>query len=245
MKFINTYNSPNYNRRKKFSNIRYIIIHYTAMNNEKEAINYLINKNTKVSSHFLINKLGSVYKLVDLKNRAWHAGLASWKNIKDINSHSLGIELDNTGNQKFQLKQIQSLILLLSYLTTKYKINKNCILGHSDISPYRKIDPGKKFPWNILASKKFTILPKIPNINISLKIENYLNKQNFKSKKQKVLFMLKKIGYDIKPSLNNTQKYKNLIKAYQMHYKNNIISGIVDKETYEVIKDHYNQLLTI
>ena len=97
MKFINKYKSPNFDKRKKGSKIKYIIIHYTAMRTDIEALNFLCNKKNKVSSHFLINKSGKIYKLVNLQNRAWHAGESYWKGERDINSNSIGIEIDNSG----------------------------------------------------------------------------------------------------------------------------------------------------
>ena len=98
MKFINKYKSVNFNLRKKGHKIKYIILHYTAIKTDYEAIQHLIDKKNKVSSHFLINKKGKIFSLVDIKKRAWHAGQAFWKGDRDINSNSIGIELDNTGH---------------------------------------------------------------------------------------------------------------------------------------------------
>ena len=92
MKFITTYKSPNYNLRKKNSNIKFIIIHYTAMYSLKETLKHLCDSKSKVSSHYLISKKGRIYALVDNNKRAWHAGHSFWKGIKDINSTSIGIE---------------------------------------------------------------------------------------------------------------------------------------------------------
>ena len=164
MKFITTFKSPNFSLRANNSEIKLIIIHYTAIKSSKAAINHLCNKKTKVSSHFFINKSGTIYYLVDLKYRAWHAGESCWKNIKDINSKSIGIEIDNSGHhlkfEEYTLKQISSLTKLLIYLKNRYKIKPENILGHSDISPYRKIDPGEKFPWKKLEKNKLSFVPK-------------------------------------------------------------------------------------
>ena len=114
MKLINKYKSPNYSFRKKPFLIKYVIIHYTAINSYNGAIQYLCNKSNKVSSHFLINKLGDIYYLVNIKYRAWHAGISYWKKEGDINSNSIGIELDNSGHhlnfEKYTSKQISSII---------------------------------------------------------------------------------------------------------------------------------------
>ena len=103
MKFINKYQSKNYDLRDNKSDIKYIILHYTAMKSDIEAINHLCDKNNKVSAHFVVSKSGTIYNLVDMNFRAWHAGLSSWKKEKDINSYSIGIELDNSGHHlKFE-----------------------------------------------------------------------------------------------------------------------------------------------
>ena len=159
MKYITKYKSPNYNSRNN-SQIKLIIIHYTALKNTEEAISYLCKKKNKVSSHYLISQNGITYNLVNEKFRAWHAGEAFWQGFTDINSISIGIELDYNpygNNNKFSSKMISELKNLIIKIQKKYKISKNNILGHSDIAPFRKIDPGKYFPWKVLSSSK--ILP--------------------------------------------------------------------------------------
>ena len=120
------------------------------MQSERACIKRLISKKSKVSTHYLINKKGDVKSMVDEKNIAWHAGKSKWKNCINLNNRSIGIELVNKGHQfgyeKFSKQQILKLILLCKYLIKKYKIKKTNILGHSDIAPLRKKDPGEKFP---------------------------------------------------------------------------------------------------
>ena len=98
MKFINKYQSPHFNKRQKNCKIKYIILHYTAMKSSNEVINHFSEKDSKVSSHFLISKKGNIFNLVSLHLRAWHAGHSYWKGENDINSHSIGIEIDNSGH---------------------------------------------------------------------------------------------------------------------------------------------------
>ena len=176
MKFIDIYKSPNYDLRKKGSLISFAIIHYTAMQTAIGAIDHLCNKKNQVSSHFLIDKKGNIFSLVDEKFRAWHAGISKWKNISDINSNSIGIELDNSGHhlrfENYSKKQIESLAKLLEYIKIKYDIKSDCILGHSDVSPYRKIDPGEKFPWKRLYSLKILNSPLKISKNDFFKIES-------------------------------------------------------------------------
>ena len=250
MKFINKHKSPNFNKRTRRSQIQYIILHYTAMHNYGEAIKHLCAKKNRVSAHFLISKSGYIYNLVDIKERAWHAGESYWKGLRDLNSKSVGIEIDNSGHhnnfENYNNKQIKSLLKLLKFIIKSYDIKKNNILGHSDIAPYRKIDPGEKFPWKILMNKKLCFLPKKISSNFSKIIENKLkNKLGAnKSKTQKSLYMLKKIGYEVNLKKINKIKYTKLIKCYQMHFRQNLVSGKIDDDTYEIIKSHFNQILT-
>ena len=248
MIFINKYKSPNFNNRKRGSSIEYIIIHYTALENCNSAISYLTEKKNKVSSHFLISKSGKIYNLVNESKRAWHAGQSSWKNITDINSHSIGIELDYLGltknNNDYPTIQIKSLIKLLKIIIKKYEIDKKNILGHSDIAPYRKIDPGAKFPWCKIYKENLSFFPKkFKKIEID-KLEKSLKNSLLKTKKLRAIFILGKIGYDIILASQNKNKYQLLIKAYQSRFRQKLVSGRLDKETYNRILCHYNQLLT-
>ena len=155
--------SPNFSLRKRAKNrIKFIIIHYTGMKKESDAIKRLQDPNFKVSSHYLIKQNGDILTLVPDLYVAWHAGLSNWKNYKNLNKDSIGVEITNPGHQyaykNFSKKQILSLKKLLKYLIKKFKIKKKYILAHSDISPDRKKDPAEKFPWNILAKKKIMYL---------------------------------------------------------------------------------------
>ena len=220
MKYINKYKSPNYNSRNK-SKIQLIIIHYTALKDIAEAISYLCKKEKKVSAHFLISQNGKVYSLVEDKFRAWHAGKSFWQGITDINSISLGIELDynpSGKNNKYSYKMILSLKKLILRLQKNYKINKNSILAHSDIAPFRKKDPGDKFPWKSLSSSE--IVPSIKKLKKSeIKIiEKWFCNYNYKSKKQRIILALSLIGYDTREVYNNNKLYKKLIESYKIRY---------------------------
>ena len=128
------------------------------MQSERASIKRLTSKKSQVSTHYLIGKTGVITRMVDEKNTAWHAGKSKWKNLINLNESSIGIELSNKGHQfgyeNFSKKQIINLILLCKKLVKKYKIKKTNILGHSDIAPLRKKDPGEKFPWHFLFKKK-------------------------------------------------------------------------------------------
>ena len=121
------------------------------MQSEIESIKRLKNPKYKVSCHYLINRKGEVIQMVDDRNTAWHAGKSRWKKFTNLNESSIGIELVNKGHrfgyQNFTNIQIKNLILLCKKLKKKYRIKKENFLGHSDVAPLRKIDPGEKFPW--------------------------------------------------------------------------------------------------
>ena len=227
---IRKFYSPNFNKTKrKASNIKYIIVHYTGMRKESDALKRLTKIQSEVSSHYFIKNNGKLLLLVPELYIAWHAGKSSWKNKKFLNKSSIGIEISNPGHRygykKFNKKQIQILINLLKKLINKFKISPKNILGHSDIAPERKKDPGEKFPWKKLAKKKVSIWHKI-NPKILLKLRNQKC-----SKKDCISFVynLKKIGYS-----KCTQKY--LAKAFQMRFRPELINGKIDKECLEISK---------
>ena len=138
--------SPNFDKRPKGTKINSIVIHYTGMKTFKQAYKRLCDKKSKVSSHYLIGRDGRIMNLVDEKNRAWHAGISHWKGIDNLNDISIGIELENPGHKfgyiPYSKKQMESLIFLCKKINKKYQIHPEWVLGHSDITPKRKKDPG-------------------------------------------------------------------------------------------------------
>ena len=225
--------SPNFNstkRRKK--EIKFIIFHYTGMKKESSAISRLINIQSEVSSHYLIKRSGEIITLVPDLYIAWHAGKSSWKKYKSLNKNSIGIEITNPGHEfnykKFSKKQISSLIKLSKFLIKKYKISCNNILGHSDIAPYRKKDPGEKFPWKYLSKNKIGLWH-------TLKKKELIKNRNFKiSKIERKLFYnnLFKIGYPkkIPKNINKDRYLKSLSKAFQRRFRPELIGGKTDRE---------------
>lgn len=237
LKLIKNY-SPNFNTPKRSKNqIKFIIIHYTGMKEESSAIKKLCDISSKVSSHYFIKKNGEILSLVPDLYEAWHAGKSSWKSFKSMNKYSIGIEIQNPGHnynyENFSTNQIKSLKNLLKNLVKIYKINKKNILGHSDIAPDRKQDPGEKFPWKKLAK-------------IKLAHWHWINEKQLKklrliklSKKQEIIFFdrLYKFGY--KKLKNHTFNYnkKILIKTFQRRFRQQLINGIADKECFLIIKN--------
>ena len=225
--------SPSFNFNKRnIKKIKFIILHYTGMKKESDAINRLTKIQSEVSSHYLIKNNGEIVTLVPDLYIAWHAGKSSWKNYNSLNKNSIGIEISNPGHQygykKFSKKQISSLLKLSKYLIRKYKIDSKNILGHSDISPDRKKDPGEKFPWKHLAKNKIslwhTLSSKILKKNRMIKIDN-ISKKYF-------LNNLFKIGYSkkIPKNLIKEEYLSFIINAFQRRYRQELINTKIDKE---------------
>ena len=146
--------SPNFdNKKRKSKQIKFIIIHYTGMRNQKDAINKLTSINSKVSSHYFIKNNGEILNLIPDLYVAWHAGISSWKKFKSINKYSIGIEINNPGHENlykdFTKEQIMSVLKLCRFLIKKYKVDPKFILGHSDISPDRKKTLERNFHGSI------------------------------------------------------------------------------------------------
>jgi len=232
--------SPNFNPTKRNKKeIKFIIFHYTGMKKESEAIERLTSTKSKVSSHYLIKYNGEIVIMVPDLYEAWHAGVSSWKNFKSLNKHSIGIEISNPGHdydyKKFSIKQIQSLKKLCKFLIKKYKISQKNILGHSDIAPNRKKDPGEKFPWQYLA--KFGI-GKWHSILKKTLIKNRRKKINLTDRK--IFFInLSRIGYLTKnPAKLKKDKYLNLaVVAFQRRFRQELINGKIDQECLIISKN--------
>ena len=231
--------SPNFNLPKRLKhNIKFIIIHYTGMKKESAAIKRLQDPKSKVSSHYLIKRNGEIINLVPDLFEAWHAGASSWKHFKSLNKNSIGIEITNPGHQhgykKFSKKQIFSLQKLLNILVKKYKIEKKYILGHSDISPGRKKDPGEKFPWEMLAKNKLSFWH---NLN-QKKIKKFREK-NLTDRIDKNLFLknLNKIGYNNVKKFKSQKNIKYLTLAFQRRFRQNLVNGRIDKECLLISKN--------
>ncbi|MBB3993475.1 N-acetylmuramoyl-L-alanine amidase [Sulfitobacter undariae] len=124
-----------------------VVIHYTAMRDADSALQRLCDPDAEVSAHYLIGAQGDVIQMVDEVARAWHAGAGEWGGVDDINSRSIGIELDNRGNHPFSAPQVEALEVLLRGIMTRWDIRPDSVIGHSDMAPGRKTDPGPYFDW--------------------------------------------------------------------------------------------------
>ena len=204
------------------------------MQSERESIIKLCNPKSKVSCHYLIGQNGKILRLVKEKNIAWHAGKSNWKNYTNLNQNSLGIELVNKGHKwgysHYPKKQILNLINLCKLLIKKYNIKSTNILGHSDIAPLRKNDPGEKFPWELLAKKKIGFWH-----DFQAKKFAKLRKKKIVKKSDKIIFIknIKKIGYHI--SIRNKKSvFVKITKAFQRHFRSKLINGQLDVECLKI-----------
>ena len=206
---MKTRRSPNFDDRS-FSNIDILVVHYTGMETANAAINWMCNPESEVSAHYCICENGEVFQLVDEDKRAWHAGLAFWRGARNINARSIGIELANPGHehgyQAFPEPQIAALEVLCSQILARHVIPAQNIVGHSDIAPRRKLDPGELFPWQRLAVRGIGLWPKKISGNHKMPAVN-----------------LHRFGYEIKDK-------KASIRAFQRHFRPNCINGIWDAE---------------
>ena len=198
---IKMYHSPNFNERKH--PVRILVLHYTAIPTCEESLARLCdatNEAGRVSAHYLVDRDGGIYQLVDESNRAWHAGLGSWTGLEDINSRSIGIEIVNVGltgdgkREPFPDAQIDSVITLCRDIIQRYDILPRNVVGHSDIAPSRKQDPGEDFPW-----------VKLANAGIGIWADD------FAEPKKPVAEMLSAIGYD-------TSDVEKAVVAFQRHW---------------------------
>ena len=232
--------SPNFNPKKRTSKkIKFIIFHYTGMKSESGAINKLTKIQSEVSSHYLIKNNGNILTLVPDLYEAWHAGKSSWKSYTSLNHNSIGIEITNPGHEfgykKFSKKQISSLLKLSKILIKKFKIDCRNILGHSDIAPERKKDPGEKFPWEYLSKNKIGLWHTLNRQELikyrKLKISE-IDKKFF-------LNTLFKIGYSkkIPKDINKDRYSRDVTKAFQRRFRQELINGRIDRECLLISKN--------
>ena len=210
-----SHNFKSINFKQAVNNPIYIILHYTELPFDK-ALEVLCSSKYGVSAHYLIHENGTVHNLVCESKIAWHAGDSYWQGKSHLNNYSIGIELDNLGDRPFTVRQISSCIALCKYLIIKYNISPANVLGHSDIAPERKIDPGIFFNWSLLASYGIGLWPKREKI-LKTSVENSVI--NIQKK-------LKKIGYKI--TVNGVHDYQtnSVIRSFLSHFCPTSITSI-------------------
>ena len=206
----------NFNLRKP----NFIIIHHTAQDSLQQTVKTFTKAATQVSAHYVISDNGKVVQMLNDYLRAWHAGNGSWGRNTDINSASIGIELDNNGSEAFSESQISSLIALLTKLKKDYNVPAQNIIGHSDIAPTRKKDPSALFPWKILAEKGFGIWQDeiLETAPCDFSVEQ----------------ALRIIGYD-------TKNLPAAITAFKLHYIQSEVNTVLDEKTINTIYSIYKK----
>jgi N-acetylmuramoyl-L-alanine amidase len=206
---------PSPNRDERALPVSMVVLHYTGMESAAEALARLCDPQAKVSAHYLIDEDGTVTALVPEDKRAWHAGRSYWRGITDVNSASVGIEIVNPGHEfgyrPFPDEQVASLIPLIADIKDRHGIGRGNIVGHSDIAPSRKEDPGELFPWDALAKRRLAL----PSPTRDL-VDPYWTDAGF-------LLALERFGYDV------TDEQKAIL-AFQRRFRPDLIDGIVDGE---------------
>ena len=162
---ITLHPSPNFGERRLGATPDLIVLHFTAMTSVKAAIARLCDPEIEVSSHYLVSPSGNVIQLVDEAQRAWHAGAGSWGECREVNSRSIGIELANDGHSAFPADQMKILEKLLGAVMDRWNIPPERVIGHSDMAPGRKRDPGLRFDWQRLAHRGLSVWPR--NVDIA------------------------------------------------------------------------------
>ena len=205
--------SPNFDERKL--PVSMIVLHYTGRPDCEGAMARLCSPEAKVSAHYCVDEDGTIFRLVDESKRAWHAGKSRWRGVTDVNSASVGIEIVNPGHEfgyrNFTDAQMDSLIPLIAEIKDRHGIGRGDVVGHSDVAPARKEDPGELFPWEMLAKRRLAL----PSPTRDL-IDPFWTDAGF-------LLALERFGYDV------TDERKAVI-AFQRRFRPDLIDGIIDGE---------------
>jgi N-acetylmuramoyl-L-alanine amidase len=225
--------SPNSNDRKL--QISMLVLHYTGMENGQAALDRMRDPDAQVSAHYLIEEDGRVFRLVPEANRAWHAGVSEWNGITDVNSASIGIEIVNGGHDfglpDFPDVQINALIPLCKQILTAHNIVPQNIVGHSDIAPERKEDPGEKFSWTGLAAAGIGLWPGEANGDRRVLFE--------RGDRDRGITLIQRglagLGYGIALDGVMTDRTVAVIRAFQRRYRADKVDGIVDMETLDLV----------
>lgn len=217
--------SPNFDSRRPGVPVDILILHYTGMATAADALARLCDPAAKVSAHYTIDEDGTVYRHVAEDCRAWHAGVSYWGGERDINARSIGIELVNPGHdlgyRDFPEAQIAALIALGAAIRTRHPIPAHRVLGHSDVAPRRKIDPGERFPWPVLAEHGLGVFPPlVMAANISRAVHIGTVQRD-----------LGAMGYECPVTRVLDDQTRSAIAAFQRHFRPERVDGIPDGET--------------
>ena len=223
--------SPNFGERAAGSEIKIILLHYTGMSEAQKACDWLCNEESEVSSHYLIDESGSIVQMVDEAERAWHAGVSSWHDDEDINSTSIGIEIQNVGHSMgypdFPRSQMIAVAALCKDLAKRHSIIGRNLLAHSDVAPGRKIDPGEKFDWAYLHAQGVGHWVEPEPITGG----TFLQLGDAGDAVMALQAMLKLYGYGIEVNGSFDARTKIVVEAFQRHFRTALVDGVADQST--------------
>ncbi len=227
--------SPNHGERVDGVRPDMIILHYTGMPSEEGALAWLCSPESQVSSHYFVHEDGRVVQLVPEERRAWHAGKSFWAGETDINSRSIGIEIANAGHPEglppFPDKQIEAVIELCRDCGRRLDIRPERVLGHSDVAPVRKVDPGENFPWGRLhAAGVGHFVEPVP-----ISGGRFFQKGDSGQPIEALQSMLSLYGYDIDINGEYSDKTEGVIAAFQRHFRPALVDGVADMSTIETL----------
>ena len=223
--------SPNFGERVARASPSIIILHYTGMSDGIKACDWLCNAASEVSSHYLVDEQGGIVQMVDEKARAWHAGVSNWHGNTDINSASVGIEIQNPGHTlgypAFGLAQMESVAALCADIMKRHSIQPRNILAHSDVAPGRKIDPGEKFDWAFLHAYGVGhyVAPE-PIMGGA-----FLQEGDEGDAVMALQAMLKLYGYGLDVKGQFDQRTRLVVEAFQRHFRQARVDGVADQST--------------
>jgi N-acetylmuramoyl-L-alanine amidase len=221
--------SPNHNARPH-DPISLIVLHYTGMQSGAEALEWLCNPASNVSAHYLVEEDGVIFQLVEEDRRAWHAGVAAWRGAHNVNDISIGIELVNRGHQwgytPFPKAQIRATMALCHDIMARYELLAHSVVGHSDVAPTRKQDPGELFPWEACAKEGIGIWHEIAAGSIAATPQPIM---------QEDIDALTQIGYAVIP--DDAAQLRAVITAFQRHFRPHVLSGEWDTECSAIVKN--------
>jgi len=225
--------SPNFDDRKL--PISCLVLHYTGMESGQAALDRLRDPAAKVSAHYMIEEDGRIFQMVDEKDRAWHAGVSSWNGITDLNSASIGIEIVNGGHDfglpEFPDKQINAVIALSKAVIKRHDIDAKNVVGHSDIAPARKEDPGEKFPWLGLAAAGLGIWPMDVSDDQRILFDKGARDRGISIAQSG----LAHIGYGISVTGILDDETMSVVTALQRRFRPEKLDGQIDVQTMEII----------
>ncbi|MGO4705639.1 N-acetylmuramoyl-L-alanine amidase [Microvirga sp. 2MCAF38] len=229
--------SPNHGERKEGRRPDMVILHYTGMASESEALQWLCNPVSQVSAHYFVFEDGRVLQLVPEARRAWHAGRSWWNGEDDTNSASIGIEIANAGHPgglpPFPDAQIESVIALTKDIATRWRVPAERVLAHSDVAPGRKVDPGEKFPWEVLheAGVGHWVKP------ASIQDGRFFSRGDRGMPVEALQAMFAMYGYGIKISGVFDEDTEKVVAAFQRHFRPERIDGVADASTIITLRD--------